>query len=302
MNAGFNVVAAFDSWKSAIAVYRQNFPDLPVFELDLSSEDAAQRVAEHKPDVIIGGPPCQDFSSAGKRDESSGRAALTICFAQIVDEVKPAWFVMENVERAKKSRSLQKANKIFRRAGYGLTLVVLDAGLCGAPQKRKRLFIIGKLGGKDDALKARLVNHLSGKPTSMRDYFGDALDFEHYYRHPRSYKRRGIFSIDEPSPTIRGVSRPMPKGYPGHPGDSAPKSATIRPLTTEMRSQVQTFPERFILEGSKTDLEQMIGNAVPVKLAEYVGMQLLDQIQEGLSFQLQLSQVFEKLANVDADA
>ncbi len=286
LNAGFKIEAAFDHWPSAIECYRANFPDHPIIELDLSREDAAKHIAKYNPDIIIGGPPCQDFSSAGKRNESSGRAELTIRFAQIVAEIKPAWFVMENVERAKNSRSVNDAAKIFQKVGYGLTRIVLDASLCGAPQRRKRLFIIGELDGKNDALSDRLLENLAEKPMTMRDYFGESLDFEHYYRHPRSYKRRGIFSIDEPSPTIRGVNRPMPSGYPGHPGDSAPKSADIRSLTTELRCQIQTFPERFVLNDSKTATEQIIANAVPVKLAEYVGMQLSNHIHERSSCQL----------------
>ena len=54
----------------------------------------------------------------------------------------------------------------------------------------------------------------------------------------------------------------------------------LRPLTTRERSYLQTFPDNFIFAGSKTDLEQMIGNAVPVKLAEYVAKSLLTYIQD----------------------
>jgi len=82
--------------------------------------------------------------------------------------------------------------------------------------------------------------------------------------------RRGIFSIHEPSPTIRGVNRPIPKGYTKHLGDPVQVSDKVRPLTTLERSYIQTFPDTFIFNGSKTDLEQIIGNAVPVKLGEYV--------------------------------
>ena len=109
----------------------------------------------------------------------------------------------------------------------------------------------------------------SDHKTTMREYFGDTLGTEHIYRHPRSYHRRAIFSIDEPYPTVRGVNRPIAPGYPGHPGDTADKSKA-RPLTTEERAQVQTF-DGWSWSTSKTDNEQMIGNAVPVKLAEYVG-------------------------------
>ena len=82
--------------------------------------------------------------------------------------------------------------------------------------------------------------------------------------------RRGIFSIDEPSPTVRGVNRPMPDGYEIHSNDPVKSKEGIRPLTTIERSFIQTFPEDFEFFGTKTDLEQMIGNAVPVNLAKYV--------------------------------
>ncbi len=123
-------------------------------------------------------------------------------------------------------------------------------------------------------------NKLSEKPMTMRDYFGSSLGLEYYYRHPRNYSRRGIYSIDEPSPTIRGVNRPVPKGYKKHNAD--PKEAnleTLRPLTTIERSYVQTFPKTFKFKGSKTNLEQMIGNAVPVNLATLVAKSILEYVE-----------------------
>lgn len=69
---------------------------------------------------------------------------------------------------------------------------------------------------------------------------------------------------------MRGVNRPVPKGYKGHPKDSCPVSNDLHALTTLDRALIQTFPKDFKWIGSKTDIEQMIGNAVPVKLAEYV--------------------------------
>ena len=103
----------------------------------------------------------------------------------------------------------------------------------------------------------------------------ELLGIDYYFRVPRSYSRRGIFSIDEPCQTIRGVDRPIPPGYPGHPSDPVEIGPDVRTLTIEERSYVQTFPKNFIFQGSKTDLNQMIGNAVPVKLAEYVASALM---------------------------
>lgn len=276
-NAGFNLVAAFEFWDIAAKCYEENF-NHPVFKSDLSNvKSAVEQIRRFSPELIIGGPPCQDFSHAGKRVESS-RASLTESYAKIIENIKPQYFVMENVDRAQKSKAFEKAENIFKNAGYGLTKIVLDASKCGVPQKRKRFFCIGALGKDDDFMKKNLESDLSQKSTTLRDYFGDTLDFEYYYRHPRNYNRRAIFSIDEPAPTIRGVNRPVPKGYPGHPNDACPISENVRALTTLERSLIQTFPATFKWCGNKTEMEQMIGNAVPVKLAEYVALKLKQYI------------------------
>ena len=121
-----------------------------------------------------------------------------------------------------------------------------------------------------------LESKISDHETTLRDFFGDRLGFEYYYRHPRNYSRRGVFSIDEPAPTMRGVNRPVPKGYPGHPNDACSVDQGVRALTTRERSLIQTFPEDFQWDGNKTDMEQMIGNAVPVKLAEFVARAVVE--------------------------
>jgi DNA (cytosine-5)-methyltransferase 1 len=105
---------------------------------------------------------------------------------------------------------------------------------------------------------------------TMYDYFGDSLGVEYYFRVPRSYNRRGVFSIYEPCQTIRGVDRPIPSGYKGHPSDPVEIGPKVRALTVLERSYVQTFPKTFKFEGTKSSLNQMIGNAVPVKLAEHI--------------------------------
>lgn len=278
--AGFNILAAYENWVKAVNIYQMNLKH-EVHSIDLSDvSEAVKSIRKYNPNIIIGGPPCQDFSSAGKRVEST-RASLTEDFATIIETIKPISFVMENVDRARKSNSYSKAREIFKRAGYGLTEIVLDSSFCGAPQKRKRFFCIGILDEKDGFLEETLIKDLDSKRMTMRDFFGDSLGIDYYYRHPRNYNRRGIFSIDEPSPTIRGVNRPVPKGYIGHPNDSGEVSSTLRSLTTRERALVQTFPENFVWEGTKTDLEQMIGNAVPVNLAKYVATHLGEYLNDG---------------------
>ena len=276
-NVGFSLVGAFENWHTAAECHRLNF-NCPVFEKDLAQVDAiVPLIRDLSPDVIIGGPPCQDFSDAGKRVEAK-RANLTCSFAQIVAKIRPKYFVMENVGRAQYSKAYSETRIILKDAGYGLTELVLDASRCGVPQKRKRFICFGKLDEKDNFALDDFNNRLSKKDMTIRDYFGDTLELEYYYRHPRNYTRRAIYSIDEPSATIRGVNRPVPKGYPGHPKDACPISPSIRSLTTEERALVQTFPKDFKWIGNKTEKEQMIGNAVPVKLAELVAKVVLDTI------------------------
>lgn len=276
---GFDIVAAFELWEAAVKCYKANFGH-PMFQTDLSDvSKATEQIRTFYPELIIGGPPCQDFSNAGKRVEGD-KAALTEAFAQIIADIRPCGFVMENVERITKSQSYEQAREIFKTAGYGLTEIILDASLCGVPQKRKRFICFGMLSKKDNFALPEFKANLSLKSMTLRDYFGDSLDFEYYYRHPRNYSRRGIFSIDEPAPTMRGVNRPIPKGYPGHPKDACAVSNKVHVLTTTERALIQTFPADFKWIGNKTDVEQMIGNAVPVNLARYVAKVVLETIGE----------------------
>jgi len=277
-NVGFTVVAAYDSWPLAIECYKANFKH-PIFQLDLSNvSEAVEHISQWNASAIIGGPPCQDFSHAGKRSEGD-RARLTMAFAQTISLLKPHLFVMENVDRASKSNVYIKARKIFKKAGYGLTERVLNASKCGVPQVRKRFFCIGLIDAKDDFLGPLLDSSVSDNTLTVQEYLGAELGIDYYYRHPRNYNRRGIFSIHEPAPTVRGVNRPIPKGYVGHPNDPVPVTDSVRPLTTLERARIQTFPTNFVWKGKKTELEQMIGNAVPVKLAEFVASAILSYMQ-----------------------
>lgn len=271
--AGHAVAAAYDWWLPALDFYNRNMKGHHAYRIDLSDAvRAAAEVRRWNPDAIVGGPPCQDFSSAGKRDENGGRASLTTSYAKIVEMVRPRMFVMENVERAIKTRTYRNALRMFKEAGYDLAVAVLDASLCGAPQARKRIVVVGGLGISVAPIIDLYRANQAHAPMTVRDYFGDDVKIDYYYRHPRSYVRRGVFSVDEPSPTIRGVNRPIPQGYPGHAGDAAPITTPgLRPLNTRERSRIQTFPAHWDLCGNKSDIEQIIGNAVPCALGEFVG-------------------------------
>ena len=274
-NAGYNLIAAYDKWAPAVEVYRENF-EHPIYEKDLADDTTQSEIEAMTPEIIIGGPPCQDFSSAGHRNVTLGRADLTVTYCDIITRVRPEYFVMENVPEITKSAILADIIERFKKSGYGLTSTIIDASLCGVPQSRKRYLLVGRLGSHVDFLLPYLEANYTEKPMTMYDYFGDSLDIEYYFRVPRSYHRRGVFSIYEPCQTIRGVDRPIPKGYPRHPNDPVEIGSQVRALTVLERSYVQTFPKNFKFKGTKSSLNQMIGNAVPVKLAEYIARAILD--------------------------
>ena len=267
-NAGFDVVTAFDNWDAAITIYESNFSH-PIYKKDLGTDDVIQQITDLHPDLIMGGPPCQDYSIAGKR-ELGKRANLTIRFAEIVSTVKPMWVVFENVYNIERFSTVTVLKQKLSDTGYGITTRVLDASRCGVPQKRQRFFLIGKLGEKDGFLDEVLTSNLSNKQMTVRDYLGDTLKTEFYYMHPRSYNRRAVFSVDEPAATIRGINRPIPENYKRHHADKADICDGVRALTTRERGYIQTFPDTFEFPGAKTDVELAIGNAVPPALAKYV--------------------------------
>jgi DNA (cytosine-5)-methyltransferase 1 len=279
-NAGFEVLAAYDNWQPAIDIYSRNF-NHPIYKKDLSKEDISDELERMAPDIIIGGPPCQDFSIAGKRNFEGKRANLTLIYGNIIQTVRPRWFVMENVYNIEKSPVFDQVLQIFRNAGYGITKHVWDASYMGVPQMRRRYFVIGRQDTCDDFLLQALEKNLSKERMTLANYLGNnQLDTEFYYMHPRSYARRAIFSVNEPSATIRGVNRPMPNNYTCHPADKTKDLARVRSLTSKERSFIQTFPEAFMFVGAKTDIEQAIGNAVPVKMAEYIGRAILNYMQQ----------------------
>lgn len=277
-NVGFNIKLAYDNWKGAVNIYKRNFSH-PIYNKDLNDLTVIDEIKKENPQMIIGGPPCQDFSIAGNRNMGE-RANLTLRYAEIISEIKPEWFVMENVYNIERMPILPKAISIIKKAGYGITTTVLDASKCGVPQKRHRFFMIGHINDQDNFLYEILNKNQQKRHMTVRDYLGDSLGTEFYYMHPRSYARRAVFSIDEPSSTIRGVNRPIPDNYKKHHADKAEISQGVRSLSSKERSYLQTFPENFKFEGSKTEIEQAIGNAVPVKLAEYVARCILEYIQK----------------------
>lgn len=141
--AGFSVAAAFDNWNCAVDTYRANLGN-HVEQIAVSDE------LELPPaDVIIGGPPCQGFSSAGARRADDHRNTLVSVYARLIAKYRPKAFVFENVEGFLTSDSGRFVFDLLGPlidAGYRIHLRKVNAANYGVPQHRKRVVGIGALG------------------------------------------------------------------------------------------------------------------------------------------------------------
>lgn len=102
-----------------------------------------------KVDLVVGGSPCQSFSIAGKREGLQGESGLMYEYIRAVREVRPRWFLWENVPGALSSEGGEAFRQLLSemdKLGYGLAWRVLDAQFFGVAQRRRRVFLVGHLG------------------------------------------------------------------------------------------------------------------------------------------------------------
>jgi DNA (cytosine-5)-methyltransferase 1 len=160
---------------------------------------------------------------------------------------------------------------------YGLTELTLDASLYGVPQLRKRVFMIGRMDENDGFLREDVEGEKADQALTVREYLDDELGVEYYYRHPRHWGRRAIYSIDEPAATVRSTNRPIPPKYTAHALDAAPIDG-VKPLNCFQRARLQTFLPDFAFDKSlaPVEVDMMIANAVPVHLAEVLADCIVD--------------------------
>lgn len=154
-NAGFNVLLGIDMWEDALVTYRHNHKNGNTLCADLASlpvEEVDKAINHKKVDVIIGGPPCQGFSIAGKRIVDDERNKLYKSFVRMVAYFKPKAFVLENVPNILSigDGAVREAIiKDFSELGYKVTYKVLLAADYGVPQNRRRAIFVGMLDGKE---------------------------------------------------------------------------------------------------------------------------------------------------------
>ena len=138
------------------AVLERHYPDVPnlgdVKEIDWAAKAREWRRDGRYPDLVVGGSPCQSWSIAGKRTGLEGESGLMWEYVRCVRDVRPRWFVWENVRGAlssSKGEDFRRMLAAMDELGYGMAWRVLDAQFFGLPQRRERLLLVGHIGGPE---------------------------------------------------------------------------------------------------------------------------------------------------------
>ena len=305
--AGFEIEWANEFDKSIWETYEKNHSNY------LDKRDIRKIPLNEIPecDGIIGGPPCQSWSEAGAcKGINDDRGKLFYEFIKILKDKKPKFFVAENVSgmlAEKHKDAVQNFIKMFKEAGYDVNLYLVNAADYGVPQDRKRVFYIGFR--EDLNIKFEFPKPLS-KKVNLREAIGDLQDTAIpaleknktngvYCKFPNNEYMTGGFSTiymsrnrvrswDEQSFTIQAGGRHAPI----HP--QAPKMIFVeknkrefvkgkeslyRRLTVRECARIQTFPDSFkFYYTDVADGYKMVGNAVPVRLANVVANAIKDSL------------------------
>lgn len=177
--AGYNVLLGIDNWNDALVTYSVNHKNSATLCADLAklrAEEVDEIIGYNKVDVIIGGPPCQGFSIAGKRIVNDERNTLYKGFVRMVDYFKPKAFVLENVPNILTIGGgivKEEIIKDFAELGYSVVTKVLLASDFGVPQNRRRAIFVGLYNGCNFEFPLRKVE----SPITCKDAISD-LSYE----------------------------------------------------------------------------------------------------------------------------
>ena len=300
-DAGLNVIAGIDIWDKAVESYNNNF------EHKAYCEDLTQLPPEkfnelynkdnQNIDILVGGPPCQSFSIAGKRDKNDPRNTLFMEYVKYLDYFKPKAFIMENVigMLSKKTENGEHViDIIMEQLNRNYTCIInkLYASDFEVPQNRRRTIIIGirkdlnitptepeaVIKSKDDRIPVKNIL-MDKKEVDKSHYLSERAMQGIINKKQRSLERGAGFgaqflNLNKPSYTI--PARYWKDGY-----DALVKynEKEIRRLTITELKRIQSFPDNFTLIGSKKDIIMQIGNAVASRFAYHLGKHIINTLQ-----------------------
>ena len=293
--AGFRELLAVEWDNNAVETFKLNFPDVPVYHGDICklTVDECLRLAGLQPgelDLLDGSPPCQGFSTAGKRDLNDDRNQLFREFVRLLRGLRPKVFVMENVSGLVKGKMKLVFAEIMRElkaAGYKVSCRLMNAMYFQVPQSRQRLIWVGV---RDDLGIVSSHPGVKGRPVTVREAWSnlpsqnDAPSFSARYSQYwhaalpghtvgklNSVKKLKMTGI---SPTIS-----KSEGYGGvyHPDE-------CRPINTCERRRLSSFPDAFAFLNWDSATE-CIGNSVPPLFMRAIALHIRKTILSDLGLQ-----------------
>ncbi|MEM7555789.1 MAG: DNA cytosine methyltransferase [Cyanobacteria bacterium P01_A01_bin.84] len=292
--AGLQPLASVEINKIASATHKRNFPQSHHFCGDIEKFDTItwlEKINSPEIHLVVGGPPCQGFSVAGKRDPKDPRNRLFYEFIRIVSEVRPWYVVMENVPGI---LTMQKGNvrtaisKAFQSIGYeNVSVAILESAAYGIPQIRPRaIFIANRFG---------MINPYPKPQLSPQDYkpiesaisdlpaYTRIPEINHEWtKHSPEYMER-IAKVPPGGSLYEKYTDAFKRQYPGLPSMTVKENhggTHIHPhlnrvISAREMARLQSFPDSFIFEGTMKKAMWQIGNAVPPHLAECIGYALI---------------------------
>jgi len=294
---GKMVKAAIENHPHVVKTYMRNFPWVSVFPEDAKRicGKVILEVLGGEVDVVIGGPPCEPFTSMNKRRKkdpldrllSDPQGRLVMEFIRLVDELRPKIFIMENVYELVEEPLGRLLKRFFTRIGYEAHFNLIEAHRYGVPSRRFRVFISNiklNLSGMEEKPKiveealsglkgfGELPNHVPIKVGKIRLRkirrlkWGESL---HSFRSSSSKVYRNWLRLHPKkiAPTIHGSSRFI------HPYED-------RLLTVREQARLMSFPDDHVfLGGINTQFDQ-VGEAVPPALARKIAKIALEKLNE----------------------
>jgi len=276
--AGFTVAVAVERDPIAAETYRRNHPGTRLLERDVRSVTGEEIGPV---DVLDGSPPCQPFSTAGRRDNGwhreDAREDLFHDYARLLREVRPRAFVAENVKGLMMGRAKGYLIEILaelKAAGYRVECRLLDAQWLGVPQHRERLIIVGARDdlGVDPAFPSPLPYRYS-----TRDAIADLADLDEW--------REQIVGNDAYRPVWGPTSRTSPTIVATKQMSAGRINGALRDragrtmhLTVPMVRRLCGFPDDYELAGDEAQQWHRLGDSVPPPMMAAVAAAVRDRV------------------------
>lgn len=299
-DAGLNIIAGIDIWDKAVESYNQNYRhNAYCHDLTQLPPEKFNKLynSENKcVDVLVGGPPCQSFSIAGRRDKNDPRNTLFMEYVKYLDYFNPRAFIMENVIGilSKKTATGENVIDIIMEQlnrNYNCIITKLYASDFEVPQNRRRTIIIGirkdlyVLPTEPDHIITCVQNRIPVSsiliPREEVDpkYFLSERALTGIQNKRDASKKKGfgfgaqMLDLDKPSYTI--PARYWKDGY-----DALVKysDTDVRRLTITELKRIQTFPDDYVICGSNKDIIMQIGNAVACRFAYHLGGYIINML------------------------